>query len=611
LQKKGGTLAGVEGVVEATATPEAGRQPMREVGEIVSEAFPRDEVPSKWNPHDKGKPWSVTNMRHHSLLFVESDTDAERLAREYSRAGLGVFRLTAQMEVALFRQAMAAMADPNGGVVVLIADYSFRSGFTFDVDVIVDSGLVKVKEIAGGTTRPKLRPYFCLEKYQAQARGGRVEGSKLRCYHPDIQAAEALCRLEGTEVDLAALLFRLMGNAPPMEVMHCQLAKGRVPVDLYASLNGAVGLAVLPEIATMDLVYSDREVSVTEDEGQGGLSPTGLVDDYLRGTPKMDFTEVFPDLPEAKLEESVVEADVGGALRALTAIVAPENCVVVERYYMVPGLKHEVVESTMYGDDVKRLLADMEDHRGIERGWTSEQVCEHLAMLLNAYNTANATARGLSHVAQYRDQLDSYVAMYPQVMRAWAEQVSEKLRIAVSLRARLAVALNSIVPPGMLFKQVPPFLKAERTVATGVGREMSRMLASVARPVEASTYEQSLITGLDSLQFDLPAGAHLEFEQTEGDRAKVALYVLKKRRGPYKYVAQVLPTMPHAWRPRDYAGVVQGMLDKYNVSSRQIVEVRLPEGEPIASQVLQLLWSRATRKHDLVGSVARRSIEPG
>ena len=248
----------IDRVVFLTATPGADLARKREAeGEIIEEQY--DPVPvADWDiEQDVGKPWHIGSIDGNALLFIEREQDAQRLHRAYVQCGFLVFRLSARMGLSHFKEAWGAQRDPLRGQVVYLADYSFRSSFTFNVSRVVDPLQVVYNVRQDGVTMRKWRNAYQCEYVQASGRGGRVKGSRCIVSRPKIPLLLMICDQEGTEVDGAAVMFRLLGFKPPRVYEQATpFVEGPVPRDLVEAFSSALAFGS----ASADVLVSWEEM---------------------------------------------------------------------------------------------------------------------------------------------------------------------------------------------------------------------------------------------------------------------------------------------------------------------------------------------------------------
>lgn len=246
----------VRSYVQATATVgAAGYRSLESKGELSKAGV--DAPVTAWDPYDNGKPWSVNSLRGNALLFVDSKTSAGALADTYAQAGFKSFRLSSRTPLSEFRLAEQAVSDPSGPICVLVADSSYRSGFTLDVSVILDSGKISRLEIVGGRPVRRERGMYQLESFQAAARGARIGGSRCIYYSPvGVTPEPMICDLEDVEAEAAVLIVRMLGYRVPAELAQCKMASSSVPADLCSALRGAQPLCLLRPEALVSLADS-------------------------------------------------------------------------------------------------------------------------------------------------------------------------------------------------------------------------------------------------------------------------------------------------------------------------------------------------------------------
>lgn len=261
----------VEGVIKyvsATATHEpAGFRPVELPSVVVEKRNPACADSSKWDVLAvNGDPWEVAEISNHLLVFEDNRAKALRLVAEYNKAGAQAFRLHNRMEKAGFDAAMKTLRFLRRGMVVLVADSSFRSGFTWPIGCVIDTG--RVSCVVAGQAGPEIytRVAFEFEMYQAAARVARTAGCPAVTWAPPLEYPRKLSVLEPSEVDAAALLFRLFNKLAPRDLRASVMLSGKVPREIIAALRGEMPLACMHESQLVDMV------SLVSEEGRS--SPT-------------------------------------------------------------------------------------------------------------------------------------------------------------------------------------------------------------------------------------------------------------------------------------------------------------------------------------------------
>lgn len=254
-------------LVQASATFTAGGFRPRELdGGVEESVFPVEEIPERWHPLDTGKPWSFGRVKNNLLVFTDSRSQFDILERAYVPAGFVVHKLEARMSNSAFARAMEDVANPRGALVLLVADSTFRSGFSFFVSMIADTGRVSYYDPTPGALMKKSRPIFAFESEQSASRGGRFKGLKCEYYRPDVDVPRKFCQLEGVDMEAAAYLYRVLGYKPVRELANTVMGAYDLPkgVSFTSAMNG-------PYPLTYYLVMKSGEF-------RPGIEPADIVD---------------------------------------------------------------------------------------------------------------------------------------------------------------------------------------------------------------------------------------------------------------------------------------------------------------------------------------------
>jgi hypothetical protein len=114
-----------------------------------------------------------------------------------------------------------------------------------------------------------------------------MNGQRSQYWKPVGECEKVLCDLEQCDVEALALVCRLLGYRPPEFARDAAMAVGRVPRDPAQALRGAMPLAVIPDMALVELtdlmqapvpkplsepVIVANRPSVKEHKVQAGLS---------------------------------------------------------------------------------------------------------------------------------------------------------------------------------------------------------------------------------------------------------------------------------------------------------------------------------------------------
>jgi len=259
--------------VSATATKDvAGFRAMETEGQVVTKLYP-DTPSDRWDLYGEG-PWAVQSFTGNVLIYEDDRAKAERLMHEYNAAGVIAFRLHSRMPLKEFREAMRRVRDPRSPIVVLIADYAFRSGFTFLIERIIDTGVVINIVVEDGMPVRIMRAAYGLERYQGSGRGGRIPGLVTQYYAPSSDAPAMICELEVVEIEAAVLVLRLLGFQVPRHIERAAMAQGTVPRNLVQALRGENPLS---------LVQATQKIPLEQ-----FFQPSGRRSPYLREGVGMD-----------------------------------------------------------------------------------------------------------------------------------------------------------------------------------------------------------------------------------------------------------------------------------------------------------------------------------
>lgn len=182
IKKLGPMCRDVISYVPATASPSAGGFRKPETDGVLSKVEITNDKLTTWDVEDGVDPWCVSRISGNLLIFEDDKAKAADLLEKYQQYGMKAFRLHSRMTLQAFRVAMKIARDPNETIAILIADYSFRSGFTMPVDMIVDTCMVRTMTVDEGRPLRQWRAVFELERYQAANRGARMRGQATTYY---------------------------------------------------------------------------------------------------------------------------------------------------------------------------------------------------------------------------------------------------------------------------------------------------------------------------------------------------------------------------------------------------------------------------------------------
>lgn len=357
---------------------------------------------TSWDPYDANGPWGVQVLRDNALMFVDSRSAAAQLLESYSSVGYMAYRIHSRMDLDAFRKVMRAVDDDRSPVVVLISDSSHRSGFSFRVASIIDSGRIGYLDTSSGRPVRKTRSMYMLEQHQTASRGGRFPGLVTDYYYPGNEKPELkICDLEAVDVEAVALILRLLGYRLPREFADSVMATGDVPRDVRQALQGEQPLALmrpdqLVPLGQLTVPSGRRSPFLASDVRDMGPDPIDVRDvrvsaDVARGAGQQRYSrppvagddgEYFSGpLPRRDsgvgLDASSVrrtkagfqhpgwddswQDDLGALLAADTGVERMK----VGRAYGATGLETDTFQSVVFpegADSVLRLMRDSDKH---------------------------------------------------------------------------------------------------------------------------------------------------------------------------------------------------------------------------------------------------------
>jgi len=280
LARQWGTITGVVKYVTASATTgTAGFRVMESKGQVVKKRYLASKRDDSWSVlANAGDPWEAASLTGNTLIYEDDSSRADVLVTAYNSVGMESFRLHSRMRIERFVAAMQSLRGP--ALTVLVADSSFRDGFTWPLSKIIDTGRVVYTTVSDGGPARIVRNAFQFEAYQGAARGGRMAGDLVEVWQPDISFEAKRVTLEEVEMEAVALVSRMLSTMVPIDALDAVMAQGRVPRDLVGSLNGTMPLAELRDTQLVALASGGYERSP---------SPV-LKDDSVATTPGMDYT---------------------------------------------------------------------------------------------------------------------------------------------------------------------------------------------------------------------------------------------------------------------------------------------------------------------------------
>lgn len=245
LRILGPVVDAVKSYVSMTATRGADGARRTELeGKLTDMEYAPGAFAQPWSVEESGAPWACDALEGNILIFEDDKQRAAELVQAYNLNGVRAYRMHSGMTLDAFHHVMDEMAGGGTRLMALIADSTFRSGYTMRVSTIVDSGLVKRVVVVDGKPTWSQRAIYEGERVQSRARGGRLRGQNTTYWRPQGDLEKKICDLEQTDVEAAALVLRLLGYRPS-GYMDAVMASGRVPLDVPAALRGFLPLACL------------------------------------------------------------------------------------------------------------------------------------------------------------------------------------------------------------------------------------------------------------------------------------------------------------------------------------------------------------------------------
>lgn len=297
-------VSGASALVMASATFGPSNFRVREtLGSVDMATYPADQTPETWNVSGGGRPWKIGEISNNLLIFTDSRTQMALLRELYADSGFSVHTLTANMQEDDFSMAMKAMRDKTGPLVVVLADYAFRSGFTFEVGTIIDTARVSYFDADGGRVRKLSRPLFMLEREQAAGRGGRISGLRTKYYMPEVECLPCICELEGTEKEAAALIWRYLGFKPSGILADAVMASAYPDVELRTGLNGPIPLVLYPRVTR------GKDIPTIQGGSEGGFTDDSSVPTTLPSLSSSADVEFVGKMSSLGLAEEDVDSD--------------------------------------------------------------------------------------------------------------------------------------------------------------------------------------------------------------------------------------------------------------------------------------------------------------
>lgn len=586
-------VPGVKHLVLASATHDPARMPRLEAkGDTVTKFFAK-ESPHTWDPADHGKPWSITTLKGNLLIILDDDKAALELVRKYAVLGVDAYRMSSRMKRSDAKAAFAQLNNPNAGLVVMIADYSFRNGFTYDITRIIDSGLVRNVDVQDGNMKKTYRVMYEGEKYQTMARGGRTAGSSCEYYMPeDTSFKSAICSLEQVEAEAAAVLYRMYGYSAPAEVKAvARFASGKVPKDLYNALTGFVPLVMLSDDCLMDLVIPKLTVKT---------EAVDILDSYgLEDSPVVTTSDLFAGLNTAvpKVVSSVAATDLLAQLQELSSTSrALEHglyyqCSAAERNGALGKVGYEAILRAVHSNPLAVT------------GYSPEMRNDAVHTLLREYNLFIVTEAATSRVMAQGEALSELVRTYPQEVKIWAEWLSQKCQNSKAMSMSILKAIEQLRTPAMWFTAVPADVELEEKVARELVTPLRSAVDNANVPVDSRAFFAD-VSG--QLGFDpgpeFPGAVQPALEDVGDDKINGQIrWKTVHVAGKAMHDMWFRPYDPIRWQLDDYISAVSTMVHRKGVVVESIRKLLIDAPGVDTDRVMQAVRDGADGKRKFGG----------
>lgn len=430
LRLMGPSALGVMSYVAMTATEgPSGHRKIEAAGELIEQFYVPDSFEEPWSVEEDGAPWAAADVVGNIVIYEDDGARAAELVQAYNYAGLSAHRLTANMPPREFRKILKYLYDKTSPwVYALVADSSFRSGYTLPVATYIDSGKVK-RLIAGEDGHPEqvTRSIYEFERLQTMARGARIPGLRSVYWRPMEELQQVMCDLGPADVDALALICRFLGYRPPTYVAGAKMLSGRVPIDLAAALSGPTPLASLGGAALEDGNARRVANSVVDLVEPLTSSPSQL----REASQDEKAVHVFSEDVKGKLVQGVREhLDLHEALDVLQIMAEePDNGdLVLGLYYFPRGVITTDSSCAMFQEgeaSVRRLLC-ADESGTLYRTWNPHTRAVAVNIMLHAYNTDLVYVRAVtSALAEVKNRADTMTRA--AMVRDWAKRCTERL----------------------------------------------------------------------------------------------------------------------------------------------------------------------------------------
>ncbi|GAB0139259.1 hypothetical protein EsDP_00007470, partial [Epichloe bromicola] len=255
-------------MMSATFSP-LGSKPMEADGSVQECLYMADSFKDPWSVEEDDAPWAITAMEGHTLLIEDDDVRAAELMQAYKLGNVNCYRWHSRMSTATLRADLKVLNKSSGRNMVIVADSTFRSGYTLPVGTIIDSGFVRRCVVdEHGRAILRSRDIFEIEAVQTRCRGGRLAGLSSVYWRPKKELRKVICDMEQTDVEAFVYMCRLLNYSLDDAGFDAKLKIGNIPKNVFSSLTGEEPLAAIPpsHCASISDVRATEKKTVESDK---------------------------------------------------------------------------------------------------------------------------------------------------------------------------------------------------------------------------------------------------------------------------------------------------------------------------------------------------------
>lgn len=438
------SMRGIKCYATMSATSGLEKARAMETGGVVhQQEYMPDAFEDPWSVEEDGAPWSAFDLDGHILIFEDDKARAQSLMQAYNYNGVSAFRLHSGSPVKDVLNVCRRLYNEDfSECCALIVDSTYRSGYTFPVSVIVDSGFVRRTVLVDGMAKVVSRSIYENERVQSSCRGGRLQGLQTVYWRPQCQLENVLCDLEQTDVEALALICRILGFRPPVYAAQAVMATGPVPRDVCSAVRGHLPLAALPVQSLVEVAVGKLEVEVEEPVVRAQAVQDvrrvshGVVSDSVKSVEVQDR--------EVVAESEAVGENPHDVLAAIfSKLDVKRDSVSLGQFCAVEGSVTSDTRCTAFPagvDSVFRVLA-----RGpravVHASWSDYHRGVALNAMVNSHNVDLIQWRAWMSVLRHANA--KTVSKDPVALKAWAVRCAEEAtRLAARVESTLAIVLE-------------------------------------------------------------------------------------------------------------------------------------------------------------------------